>query len=109
MPNMPRQIDFGYGTRPDGTYKGQGFLGPLERPGGGVMTEYSVGVSLDGKEMDIPTLVPTLSKAEIDTLLNLPDGKLPPKAIIKKAVEHAKMRLKEGKSVFYGSDDYSSD
>jgi hypothetical protein len=92
--------------RPDGTIKGLGFLGPLKRPDGGVSTEISVGVGLGGKEIDIPMMVPNLAKHEIDFLLNTPEDKLIEadknlyKSIVDKAVEHAKMRLKSGKSVF---------
>lgn len=93
-------------VRPDGTMKGLGFLGPLKRPDGRVSTEISVGVGLGGKEMDIPMMVPTLAKHEIDFLLNTPEDKLKDadpsmyKSIIDKAVEHAKMRMELGKSVF---------
>ncbi|HWU35466.1 MAG TPA: hypothetical protein VN023_09560 [Methylovorus sp.] len=89
-----------WGSRPDGSQKGNGFLGVLKRPDGGVMTEYSVGVNINGKEMDIPTLVPTLSKSEINILLNSKDGEKIPESIIKKAEDHAKKRIKEGKPVF---------
>jgi hypothetical protein len=89
--------DSGYGNRPDGTPKGKGFLGELKRPDGNVSTEISVGVNIGGKEMDIPTLVPTLTKAEVDSLLK---GDAPSDAIVRKAVDHAKKRIAEGKSVF---------
>jgi hypothetical protein len=91
-----------FGKRADGTDKGTGFLGVLKRPDGSVSTEISVGVNLDGKETEIPTLVPTLTKNEINHLLN--NGK-PTKEIIDKAVAHAKKRMSEGKSPFYGSGD----
>lgn len=87
----------GYGLRADGTQKGTGFLGELKRPDGKVSTEISVGVNLDGKEMDIPTLVPTLTKPEVDSLLS---GQRPSDAIVQKAVDHARMRMSQGKSVF---------
>lgn len=89
-----------YGLRPDGTPKGRGFLGELKRPDGGVMTEYSVGVEIDGKEMDIPTIVPTLTKKELDQLLRMKDSDKMPRSIIDKAVEHARKRIAEGKDVF---------
>ena len=89
--------DYGYGKRPDGTTKGKGFLGELKRPDGGISTEISVGVEIDGKEVEIPTLVPTLSKEEIDYLLE--DGK-PTKEIVDKAVAHAKSRMQKGQSPF---------
>jgi len=91
-----------YGLRPDGTPKGQGFLGPLQIPGGKVASEYSVGVNIDGREMDIPTLVPTLTKDELALMVNdiIPNKKMPPESIIKKAVDHAMQRRKQGQPVF---------
>ena len=85
--------------RPDGTMKGNGFLGVLKMTDGSGkdMSEFSVGVPINGKEMDIPTLVPTLTKKEIDHLLS---GGKPTDEIVKKAAEHAEKRIKEGKSVF---------
>ena len=87
--------------RPDGSQKGNGFLGILQRPDGKVSSEISVGVEMDGKEMDIPTLVPTLTPAEVNYLLNMDieHGKIPD-SIIDKAVAHARMRMSQGKSVF---------
>jgi len=84
-------------VRVDGTIKGPGFLGELKRPDGKVSTEISIGVNMGGKEMEIPTLVPTLTQSEIKHLL---DGKKPTDAIVDKAVAHAKKRMDEGKSVF---------
>ena len=95
----PKGVKY-YGLRPDGTPKGQGYLGELKRPDGGVMTEYSIGVTINGKDMDIPTVVPTLNKDEINQLLNLKDGEQPSDAIAQKAVDHAKIRLAAGKNVF---------
>ena len=91
--NAPRS----YGKRADGTEKGQGFLGELRRPDGRISTEISIGVNIDGKEREIPTLVPTLSKDEIDYLLA---GKEPTKDIVQKAVDHARKRIGEGRSPF---------
>lgn len=91
--------------RADGTKKGTGFLGPLKRPDGMTMTEYSVGVNIDGKDVEIPTLVPTLTQDEINLLLNLPDGDKPPRAIIDKAIKHARDRIKNNKSPFQNPQD----
>jgi len=87
----------GYGNRTDGTPKGKGFFGELKRPDGRVSTELSIGVEFDGKEMEIPALVPTLSQSEIDYLLG---GGKPTRAIVQKAVDHAKKRIAEGKSPY---------
>ena len=94
-----------YGLRSDGTPKGTGFLGELKRPDGRVSTELSIGVNMDGKETLIPTLVPTLDKNEIDYLLKSPTSpeifKTPMgQTIMKRAVEHARKRISEGKSPF---------
>lgn len=92
------------GKRNDGvTFKGSGYLGELKLPNGGTASEYTIGVNLDGVEMDIPTLVPTLTKAEVDLMVNdiIPNRKTPPRSIIQKAVAHAKARRAQGKSVYY--------
>ena len=93
----------GHDLRNDGkTYKGTGWLGVLRLPNGGVASEYTIGVNIDGKEIDIPTLVPTLTKEEQDLMVNdvIPNNKDVPDSIVKKAVDFAKMRLANGRSVF---------
>jgi hypothetical protein len=95
--------DNSYGLRNDGTPKGAGWLGELKLPNGGVATEYSIGVNIDGKEMEIPTLVPNLTQQEIDLMVNdiIPNKKKDiPESIIKKAVAHAKSQLQKGEDVF---------
>lgn len=89
-------------SRPDGTQKGAGFLGPLPVPGtNSVATEYSIGVQIGGKEVDIPTLVPTLTRQEVGQVLAAAAaGAAPPEAVVKKAREFAEQRIKEGKPVF---------
>jgi hypothetical protein len=88
-----------YGLRPDGTPKGKGFLGPHKMTDGSDrdMTEYSRGFMINGKETDVPTLIPTLNKAELDHLLA---GKGPTPEIDEKARKHAEMRILQGKSPF---------
>jgi hypothetical protein len=87
------------GVRADGTAKGSGWLGIHKMTDGSNrdMSEYSIGVEINGKETDIPTLVPTLTKKELDYLLA---GNKPNDAIMEKAVKHAEKRIKEGKSPF---------
>lgn len=101
-----------YGNRSDGSKKGKGFLGEMQRPDGSVSTEISAGFEVDGKEMDIPLMVPGLTKKELDYLLNTQADektflKNLPDSIAEKAIAHAEKRLKQGKSVFYvdGEDD----
>jgi hypothetical protein len=53
MPNLDRDKS-SYGLRNDGiTQKGSGFLGKIPTHDGKVMTELSIGVNINGKEIDI--------------------------------------------------------
>ena len=88
-------------TRPDGTAKGSGWLGPHKTESGSDVSEYSIGMDIDGKEMDIPTMVPGLNDDEIKQLLTAAEYEsFPNTAIVSKAVAHARKMLAEGKSVF---------
>ena len=89
-----------YGLRPDETEKGRGYLNELKRPDGAVMTEYSIGMPINGVEMDVPTLVPNLTIDEIKSILSMPERGKIPSSIVQKAAEHAEKRVKAGKSVF---------
>ena len=84
--------------RPDGTQKGDGWIGVLDTIQGKDMTEYSIGVNIDGKEILIPTLVPSLTQEEVKYLLTEP--KKIPKSIVDKAVKHAMPLLQQGISPF---------
>lgn len=85
-------------TRLDGTQKGQGFFGELRRPDGRVSTELSIGIQIDGEEVLVPSLVPTLTKDEINFLLTH-EG-IPPQSIIKKAADFARQRKSLGLPFF---------
>lgn len=93
--------------RPDGSKKSmKGFLGPMQAADGKTSTEISAGFEINGQEMDIPLMVPGLTKKELDYLLksNIDDEsfmKNLPDSIVDKAIAHAEKRIKEGKSVFY--------
>lgn len=89
-----------YGQRVDGTQKGSGYLGPLTNSQGQLMTEYSIGVNIDGQNVEIPTFVPTLTDREVRYLLNMDDGMPIPPMIEQKAVDHARLRLQQGLSPF---------
>ena len=95
-------------VRNDGTEKGNGYFGVLPMRDGSqkVATEIAIGVNLGGKEVEIPTLVPTLTPQEIDHLLR---GKKPTPTIVKKAIIHAKQRIKQGLSPFASSGDFKGD
>ena len=102
---LPFKLKKNYGNRPDGSSKGTGFLGEIKLPDGGVASEYSTqsaAVKVDGKQIDFPTLVPSLSKDEIFLMQNeiIPNKKPIPEAIMQKAIEHAKMRLAKNLSPF---------
>jgi hypothetical protein len=75
---LPLKLKKNYDKRPDGSSKGT------------------------GKQIDFPTLVPTLSKDEIFLMQNeiIPNKKPIPEAIMQKAIEHAKMRLAKNLSPF---------
>lgn len=87
----------GENIREDGTLKGPGWLGSLPMKDGRTATEMSIGVRINGKETLIPVLVPGLTKREIDHLLS---GNKPTDAILRKAVFHARQRIRKGKSPF---------
>jgi hypothetical protein len=98
-----------YGTRNDGvTQKGTGYFGKLKMKDGSnkVATELTISPKVNGKYMDIPSLVPTLTEEEKNWLLTNgmkgDDVWEQPiaKTIEKKAIAHAEKRIKEGKSVF---------
>lgn len=103
-----------YGMRHGGAgKKGSGWLGPmnrLDRPED-VSTEISIGVSLNGKQTEIPLMVPGLDKKELNFLLSVDPSskeftKNLPDSIVRKAVDHAAMRIKQGKSPFKEEQDY---
>jgi hypothetical protein len=98
--NLPKKETAPYGYRLDGTPKGAGWLGPITHSNGATLTELAMGVSIDGKEILIPSIVPTLTKDEIKVLQNLPKGQRTPDSIAQKAIQHAIERIKQGKSPF---------
>ena len=87
-----------YGYRLDGTPKGTGFFGLLNRPDGtGYSTELSIGVEMDGKETLIPAIVPTLTPDELNTVLTA--GVTP--QIARKAADYARNRMSNGLNPFW--------
>lgn len=87
----------GYGTRLDGTQKGQGYFGALPNAKGVPSTELSFDFDVDGKKILAPLLVPTLSPQEIQHLL---ENKPPTESIYRKAQDHAMQRIRSGKNPF---------
>lgn len=93
-----------YGTRIDGTLKGTGWLGELQAHNGDVMTELSSTFGVDGQEILMPLLVPTLTEAETLYLLQ---GKQPTVDIQNKAFQHGINRIMTGRSPFITEEDTS--
>lgn len=94
-----------YGLREDGTPKGEGYFGPIGRRNGhgAISSELSITVEWDGKEHLIPTMVPTLTRDELMYLLSTDPSNLRGPMMDRieaKAVEFARKRLKQGKSVW---------
>ena len=94
-----------YGSRPDGSKKGMGWLGEIQLANGGIATEYTVqsdAVQQGGRRIDFPTLVPTLSAEEIVILKDdiIPNGKAVPEPIMQKAIKHANEQISKNRSVF---------
>lgn len=92
MPSRPQ-----FQVPPPERTKGLGYFGELNRPDGRVSTELSIGVDFDGRETQIPSIVPTLARDELDHLLS---GGAPTPSIVDKAVRHARERLSRGMSPF---------
>ncbi len=92
-----------YGMRHGGAGKKYtGWKGPLKDVDGNTVTELSIGVNINGKEVEIPLIVPSLSEKETTRLLS---KKKPTDAILKKAYDHAITRMKLGKSPFKEPED----
>lgn len=93
--------------RSDGSKKSAtGFLGPIKNlVTGGTMTEFTTNWEDAG--IEIPTMVPTLSAEEVEYMRRMKPGQgwdrsNPMDAsILSKAKDHARMRIKQGKSPYY--------
>ena len=90
----------------DGDQKQAGWRGVLSDGKGGVMTEVSVGTEIDGKEVEIPLIVPDSTKEDLERIAKIANGELTkiPDDLMDKAVSFARKRLSEGKSAFYNGD-----
>lgn len=87
-------------VRHNGSQKGNGYLGRLRVGDGVVATEISTKATIDGKTMDIPTLVPTLTRSEVEQMLALKKGDAIPAPIRQKAEAFAIDRIAQGKDVY---------
>lgn len=94
----------GYGLRPDGTQKEMGYFGELLSPVDStlIFTEISIGLNINGTEMDVPSLVPTLTDSEVFFMVTegYKDASKIPQAILAKVSDYAKQRISQGKSPF---------
>lgn len=89
-----------YGLRHDGSgAKAKGFFGPVPAADG-VSTEISVGMDINGRPMEVPSMVPTLDPSEMHSLLR---GERPSEEVYRKALAHALKRIDSGMSPFAGS------
>lgn len=88
-----------FGSRPDGTKKGMGFLGPIDTGDGNFATELSVRMKHKGKLVEIPALVPGLSENEVKGLLTNFDQTYTPD-VESRVKAFAQDRLDQGLSPF---------
>lgn len=90
-------------VRQDLTMKSnQGYLGQIKDNKGYTMTEQSIDVDIDGKKVLMPLLVPGLNNDEIAAIrANESNDNKFIQSAYKKAEEHGKQRIKEGKNPFF--------
>ena len=96
-----------YDTRADGSPVGRGFIGAIKDTMANMITEYNVMVEIEGEQVEIPTLVPTLSKEQLEALMELEGGEVP-EEIVMVALEWAAQRLDEELDVHATEDDYEN-
>ena len=77
--------------------KGLGYFGRVPTKGGRTMTELSATFDMDGQQVALPLIVPTLSPDEVKLLQ---DGGEPTENIYRKAFEFAQSRRKQGRDPF---------
>jgi hypothetical protein len=94
--------DYGMRHNPADGKKYTGWKGIHINKEGKKVTEHSMGFGMNGKEVEIPMIVPSTTKEEIDIILK--KGQ-PTSIMIKKAIAHAEKRIAEGKSPFKNIED----
>lgn len=100
-----------FGSRPDGSDKGPGYLGVLQRPDGGVSTEISAAFDDVANGQDIPLMVPTLNREEVQALLSTPSDdpnfyQKIPHTVFQKAIAFARQRQAAGLPLFARPTEY---
>lgn len=101
--NYRTDTPYWYGLRHGSNQpKASGFYGPVPVPGG-VATEYAIDVDINGRPVQIPTMVPGLTASEMQALLRAAgsEGGYLPDSIIDKAVAHARARMAQGQPPFW--------
>ena len=98
------------GKRADGSDKSYGWQGTWKTKDGKDISELSVGVEIDGKEVDVPTLIPTTTPKERKWIVDHSGDEGAFKtaeghAIIAKAADFASSRIAAGKSPFASDDE----
>lgn len=105
-----------YGTRPDGSRKNTGWLGEL-KAGDSIVTEYSVGLNVDGEEVEMPSVTPYSTDEDVQAILDsAAKNQPPPASALRNAVRWYRDRRKQGRSPFFNGsqedirvrDDYRS-
>ena len=88
-----------YGYRPDGTPKGEGWLGkiPMQDGSHDFMTEQTAEMDVDGKRVQFPLIHPGSTKEEIEALAK---GQELSRESTIKALDFALQRMKDGKSPY---------
>lgn len=86
----------------DTSMKATGFLGPQTNQRGQATTEYSIGLPVNGKQTEMPSMVPTLTQDELKHILS--GGELTPE-IVQKAKAHFMARQSRGLPAFAGNDE----
>lgn len=88
-----------YGQRHTGEgVKGLGFFGAVPHSDGGYSTEISSEFDHNGKTVEHPLMVPTLTAEQIKHLLS---GAEPTEEIYQAAQDHALSRMQQGQSPFF--------
>ena len=81
--------------------KASGFYGEIP-VSGNKATEYSADVNINGKDVQIPTIVPGLSGGQMGGLLgSISQDGSPSQSVMDAAIAHAKYRMAMGQSPFW--------
>ena len=93
----------GYGKRHNSQdFKQSGYFGELPLTSGGVATEYSVDVPVNGKYIQAPSITPNQTANSLANILqSASTGSRMSDEAYRLAVENARNRVKQGRSPFW--------